>query len=381
MDALLTFARVEFGVSAGLHFLFVATTLGLAPMLALLSTAHAATGRSHLARATDHVARLYVVGYGLGIVSGIVVEVQLGLNWSGGPSGAYDAIGTALAIETVLAFFVETSLLGLWLASAGRWPAGVRALLLWGVAVAAYASAAIVLAANGSLHRPEGVAADGALVDPVAMLLNPSGVAATWHVAGASAVVGGFWIAAAAAHLMLRRADFEVARTLVRAGVWQVALGAPVAIVAGFAQFAVARVGATEAEEGAWGLLLALMMLVGVLVLGATWLVMVPMLVRTAIARARWLQRCMVALVWVPLATTLMGWVYREEARQPWFVVGVVRTADAASLAPAWALVPGGLVLMAISIAATVLAWVAMHRILAVDRVTPLAVDALAAPS
>lgn len=381
MDALLAFARLEFAVSASLHFLFVATTLGLVLPLALLATMHAVTGREHLARATDHLGRLYLIGYGLGIVSGIAVEVQLGLNWSGGDASAYDAFGVPIAMETAIAFFLESTLLGLWITSAGRAPHWLRACMLWAVAATAVASAGFIIAANGFMHSPVGLGDDGALADLVALWQNPSAVTAFWHVAGAASIVGGFWVAAAGAHLALRRADFEVARALLRMGIWQAALGAPVLVVAGFWQFSVARPGGQTDPDGAIGLLLALMMLIGVCIWLATWIVMLPLLIRTVIVRARPVLWAMVGLVWLPLATTIMGWVYREEARQPWFIVGVVRTEDAASLASPWVTVPIGIGLMAISATAAVVAWTLMHRVMRTDRARELSLMAAPVPA
>lgn len=378
---LLAFARLEFAVSAGLHFLFVATTLGLVLPMALLATAHAVTRGEHLARATDHLGRLYLINYGLGIISGIAVEVQLGLSWAGGDARAYDAFGVPIAMETAIAFFLESTLLGLWITSAGRAPHWLRAAMLWGVAATAVASAGFIIASNGFMHSPVGIGDDGALADLMALWHNPSAVTAFWHVAGASAIVGGFWVAAAGAHLALRTRDYEVARSLLRIGIWQAALGSPVLVVAGFWQLSVARPDLGIDPDGTTGLLLAIMMLIGVCITVATWLVMLPLLIRTVIVRARPVLWTMVGLVWLPLATTLMGWVYREEARQPWFIVGIVRTEDAASLASPWVTMTVGIALMAISAAAAVTAWTLMHRVMRTDRARSLTLMAEPVPA
>lgn len=337
MDSALTVARLEFAVTASLHFFFVATTLGLAPYVAWVSTRLAVTGASRHRRTLDYVVRLYLVNYGIGIVSGIVMELQLGLNWSGDGSRIYDPVATLLAVETLVAFFVESTLLALWIVSAGRFPEWVRAALLWGVAGTAWASAYVVLSANGFLHRPVGVelAGDGSahVTDVVALLTNPSAVGAFAHVVGAAAIVSGFWLAAGGARLLALGRDVEVALPLLRGGVLLVGVGAPWTVASGLGQFSVARADLTT-SAGAFGLLLAVMMLAGLLITVVTWVLLVPAVLSRRLERWTPVLRVMTWAPWLPLAITVTGWVYREEARQPWFVVGHVTVAEAASFTP-----------------------------------------------
>ena len=199
----LDLARTQFALTAGLHFLLVATTLGVAPLLAVLQTAAALRRdplrRAGLERARDALLRLYLINYGAGIVTGLILELQMGLNWSHVPAELYDPIATTLASETLLAFLLESTLLGLFLASEGRFPAGVRAALLWGVAATAWVSASLIVSANAYLHRPgavlhgrDGAVHDGVMfVDPATLLANPSAIAAVLHIAAAAAAVAG----------------------------------------------------------------------------------------------------------------------------------------------------------------------------------------------
>lgn len=381
MDVL-SAARLEFALTAALHYSFVATTLGLAPLVAALSFAGLKPGpKSDVRRrAANQLARLYLFNYAIGIVTGLVMELQMGLNWTGAGS-AYDPIGSFLAMETLTAFFVESTLVGLWLASAGVWSERVRAWLITGVAGTAWLSAVWIVAANAYLHRPVGTDAEGAFTDPWALLTNPSATTALLHIAGAAAITGGFWAAATGAALVLRHGprgaaispeamlhdqEHAAGRSLLALAVPLVAVAAPVTLAFGVAQFGVARAaGAPIVSTGWHGTMLALMMFGGFLILVVTWLVTLPLLLFRWLHRARWLLRLMVALAWVPLMLNLAGWVYREENRQPWFIVDQVLVRDALSAGSATGVMVTGAVFVLIGLAAAILTWWLMYASLA----------------
>lgn len=337
---LLHLARLEFAVTASVHFLFVATALGLAPVVACYATRHAVTGDPRHGRLTDYVMRLYLVNYGIGIVSGLLMELQMGMNWAGDGTALYDPVASTLAVETVFAFFLESTFIGLFLASAGRFPQWLRALLVWGAALTAWASAVIVVSANAFLHRPVGITTgpDGTVevTNLLALLGNPSAVSAWLHILGAAGITAGFWLAAGGARLALLRLDRPVATSLLRTGTLLVSLAAPFTVISGFTQFAFARdlsaQPAAAGAAGAFGLLLALMMLAGLLITLLTWAVLLPLALTGALIRARALLHLIAGAAWIPLVIAVFGWIYREEARQPWFVVGHVTVAQAASL-------------------------------------------------
>src|SRR5690606_21293787 len=103
----LDLARLQFALTAGLHFLFVVLTLGLAPLVAILNTRWVRTGNPVHERMTRFWGQIYVINYALGIVTGLVMEFQIGLNWSGLIHYAGDVFGAPLAMETLVAFFLE----------------------------------------------------------------------------------------------------------------------------------------------------------------------------------------------------------------------------------------------------------------------------------
>src|SRR3990170_334387 len=150
MDPLLL-ARLQFATTTSIHFLFVLVTLGLVTLLVYLQTAWFVTRKPVYERLTRFWGTFYLVNYALGITTGIVMEFQFGLNWSGLSRYVGNVFGAPLAIETLVAFFLESTLLGMWIFGWHRLRRGAHLALLYGVAITAYASAFWILVANSWL--------------------------------------------------------------------------------------------------------------------------------------------------------------------------------------------------------------------------------------
>lgn len=369
----LDLARLQFALTAGLHFVLVATTLGVAPVLAGLHTAYATRRdplhRAGLGVARDRLLRLYLVNYGVGIVTGLVLELQMGLNWSHVPAELYDPIATTLAGETLLAFLLESTLLGMFLASSGQFPEWLRAALLWGVAATAWLSASLIVSANAYMHRPGAVShgRDGAMfVDPVSLLANPSAVAAVLHIAAAAAAVAGAWVVAVAVAVARGGGPQHAvgARALSRTGSLLLALGSTATVVTGLAQFAVAREATYDPPPTYAQVSLALMMLTGLLLTVLAWVLVVPLWLWKG-RRSRWHVVATVpatALPFVPIVVTFLGWLYRETARQPWLIVGEVTTAEALSVHSVSVLATTTVVFVGLDLLAVLAAWTLIVR-------------------
>lgn len=362
-------SRLLFAATAGVHYLFVATTLGLAPIIAVLSTRVAVRRHQPSEQLLDVLGRVYLANYGIGIVTGLVMELQMAMLWTGPGATEYDPIAAMLALETVLAFFLESVLLGLWIAGAGVVPAWVRAVLFWGVAATAYASATFIVGANSQLHAPLDLSGPFGWPEVTAMIGRAAAVTPLLHVTTSSLVIGGFWLAAIAARWLRAGGDRRVARSALRGGFALVAVAAPVAVASGLAQFPVVRPGLPDDSAGAFGVALAVMMLVGLLITVITWvllpLVLTDRLLTGHVLERRWSWPILSAGVGIPLATTFLGWLYREEARQPWFIVGRVTVAEAARPLPSWQLVVLSVFFVGLVVLAAGCGWVVMGRVAA----------------
>src|SRR5262245_50394656 len=124
-------ARLQFALTAGAHFLFVALTLGLATVVACVETRVTFSGTL----VNEGIVRIwgewYVIKYAVGIVTGLVMEFQFGLSWSGLTHFAGNVFGSSLAMETLVAFFIESTFLGLWIFGWGRLNRWAHLALIW----------------------------------------------------------------------------------------------------------------------------------------------------------------------------------------------------------------------------------------------------------
>lgn len=205
-------ARLQFAGTIGIHWLFVLLTLGLVPVVAVLHTAAVRSGdparRSALERATRFWGQLYVINYALGIVTGLVMEFQFGLAWSGLSKFAGNVIGAPVALETLVAFFAESTFLGMWIFGWGRLAPRLHAALIWLVVLTAYASAYFIMVANGFMQHPVGhEVRDGVayLTDLGAMLTNPNALLALGHITAAALLTGGLFVAGVSAYHVARQ--------------------------------------------------------------------------------------------------------------------------------------------------------------------------------
>lgn len=155
MDAL-TLARWQFGVTTVYHFFFVPLTLGLAWVVAILHTAWYVTGEEAWKRLTKFWGKLFLINFAMGVVTGIVQEFQFGMNWSEYSRFVGDVFGAPLAIEALLAFFLESTFLGLWIFGWDKLPKKAHLLSIWLVAIGSNLSALWILIANSFMQQPMG---------------------------------------------------------------------------------------------------------------------------------------------------------------------------------------------------------------------------------
>ncbi len=367
MDAL-DVARLQFALTTSGHFLFVILTLGLAPLVAFMQTRWVITGNPVHKRMTRFWGQLYLINYALGIVTGIIMEFQFGLNWSGLSRFAGDVFGTPLVVETLAAFFFEAIFLGVWIFGWDHLPKGVHLASIWLVTIAAYASAYWIIVANGFLQHPVGYerTADGSLrlTDLGALLTNPSALYPLNHIFTASAAVGGFFIAAVSAwHFLRRTPDVEFFRRSLRLGVVVGYLGVWISIFTGFAQLGPivatqpAKKAALDGDAAELAQLQAelatrfgpgshtppdwiavpfqLMFNIGTIwtLIG---LVALILLIRNWIERVRPMLYLLVYGLPVLFVAAISGWLVREVGRQPWVVYEQLRTSEAVSSLNVW---------------------------------------------
>ncbi|MFG1956296.1 cytochrome ubiquinol oxidase subunit I [Nonomuraea sp. NPDC049028] len=232
MDAL-DLARWQFGVTTVYHFLFVPLTIGLGVFVAGLQTAWHRTGKEQYLRLTKFFGKLFLINFAMGVVTGIVQEFQFGMNWSEYSTFVGDVFGAPLAMEALLAFFMESTFLGLWIFGWERLPKKVHLACIWAAAIGSNLSAYFILAANAWMKHPVGYeVVDGRarMTDLWAVLTNPTAIAQVPHVVGAAFIVAGGFVLAVCGYWLLRT-KAPMWRSAARAALVMTALAG--AVVAG----------------------------------------------------------------------------------------------------------------------------------------------------
>lgn len=237
MDVL-DLARWQFAITTVYHFFFVPVTIGLSAIVAWYHSRWIRTRNEDHLRMAKFLGKLFTINFALGLVTGIVQEFQFGMNWSTYSRFVGDIFGAPLALEALLAFFLESTFLGLWIFGWGRIPERLHAATMWIVHIGTILSAYFILAANSFMQHPVGYRINPAtgraeMADFWAVLTNPVQLVAFPHVITACYLVGGALVMAVGLHKLRQgkakggpSADRRMYRHAAR-------LGAVVVLVAG----------------------------------------------------------------------------------------------------------------------------------------------------
>ncbi|MBN1219716.1 MAG: cytochrome ubiquinol oxidase subunit I, partial [Anaerolineae bacterium] len=207
MDAL-TLARWQFGITTVYHFFFVPLTLGLSILVALMQTMYYRTGDDTYKRMTKFWGKLFVINFAMGVVTGIVQEFQFGMNWSEYSRFVGDIFGAPLAIEALMAFFIESTFLGLWIFGWNRLSKGIHLACIWLVAVGSNLSALWILIANSFMQQPVGYTLTNGraeMVDFLALIFNPHVFVQFPHVFFSGMTTAAFFVLAVSAYRLLKK--------------------------------------------------------------------------------------------------------------------------------------------------------------------------------
>jgi cytochrome d ubiquinol oxidase subunit I len=237
--SVLELSRWQFAITTVYHFLFVPITIGMAFLVAGFEAAWLHTGHERWLKLTKFYGTLLLINFAMGVVTGIVQEFQFGMNWSEYSRYVGNIFGAPLAIEALLAFFLESTFLGLWIFGWHRLPARLHNACMWIVAVGTTLSAYFILVANSWMQHPVGYAYNpGKHIDELtsflAVLVNPAQLAGFPHVSAGCFLTAGALVAGVAMwHLIRRpRGDGETGAETAAAFRSAVKVGAITALVA-----------------------------------------------------------------------------------------------------------------------------------------------------
>ena len=205
--------RWQFGVTIVYHFLFVPLTIGLGVLVAWMQTLSYRRKDADWDRLARFFGRLFLINFAMGVVTGIVQEFQFGMNWSNYSIFVGNIFGAPLAMEGLLAFFLESTFLGLWIFGRGRLSERVHLACIWLVAFGSTISALFILAANAWMQHPVGYR----IVDHKALLTDIWAVFANstlWeelaHTVLAAFVTAAMVVLGVSAWQILKRRDTRV---------------------------------------------------------------------------------------------------------------------------------------------------------------------------
>lgn len=149
-------SRLQFAMTAMYHFLFVPLTLGLSVIVAIMETVYVMTGRPIWRQMTKFWGLLFGINFALGVATGITMEFQFGMNWSYFSHYVGDIFGAPLALEGLMAFFLEATFVGLFFFGWDKLSKTAHLVVAWLVAIGSNFSALWILIANGWMQNPVG---------------------------------------------------------------------------------------------------------------------------------------------------------------------------------------------------------------------------------
>jgi cytochrome d ubiquinol oxidase subunit I len=210
MDAV-DVARWQFAITTVYHFLFVPITIGMSLVVAVFHTMWLRSRNPDYLRLTKFFGKLFLINFALGLVTGIVQEFQFGMNWSDYSRFVGDIFGAPLAFEALLAFFLESTFLGIWIFGWGRLPEKLHVGAIWLVHIGTVLSAYFILAANSFMQNPVGYKFNPAtgraeMADFWAVLTNKVQLVTFPHVVASAYMVGGAVVMGVALWLMRKHA-------------------------------------------------------------------------------------------------------------------------------------------------------------------------------
>ena len=208
-------SQLQFAVTSIYHFFFVPLTLGLSVLVAIMETLYVRSGEEIYKRMAKFWGTLFLINFAMGVVTGIVMEFQFGMNWSTYSRFIGDVFGAPLAIEALLAFFLESVFLGVWIFGWDKLSKGAHLVTIWLVAAGGTLSALWILAANSFMQHPVGYAIENGravMTSFSALLTNPYLWTQFPHTVFSGFVTGAFFVMGISAYHLIRRRNTDFFR-------------------------------------------------------------------------------------------------------------------------------------------------------------------------
>ncbi len=214
--SLIDWSRAQFALTAMYHWIFVPLTLGLAVIMGLMETAYYRTGNEFWKRSAKFWMRLFGINFAVGVATGLILEFQFGTNWSNYSWFVGDIFGAPLAIEGILAFFMEATFIAVMFFGWGKVSKGFHLASTWLTGLGATISAWWILVANAWMQNPVGMAfnpdtARNEMVDFFAVAFSPMAVSKFCHTVLSGWILGALFVVGVSCWYLYKNREKEMA--------------------------------------------------------------------------------------------------------------------------------------------------------------------------
>ena len=237
--SVLNLSQLQFAVTTVYHFFFVPLTLGLSVLVAIMETLYVRSGQQVYKRMVKFWGTLFLINFAMGVVTGIVQEFQFGMNWSEYSRFVGDIFGAPLAIEALLAFFLESTFLGLWIFGWEKLSKGAHLASIWLVALGSNVSALWILIANSFMQHPVGYTIEGGravMTDFGALVANPYVWTQFPHTVLSGFTTGAFFVLGISVYHLLRKKEVDLFKRSFNLASWFGLLAIFLVILVGHSQ-------------------------------------------------------------------------------------------------------------------------------------------------
>lgn len=231
--------RWQFGMTTVYHFFFVPLTIGLVFLISVMETLYIVKKDSMYRRMAQFWAKLFLINFAIGVVTGIMQEFQFGMNWATYSRFVGDVFGPPLAIEALAAFFLESAFIGAWLFGWDKLSPKVHLLTIWMVTLGTSLSAFWILTANSFMQEPVGYVLSHGRAEMRSfgsLLINPQLRIEFPHVWLGAIATGAFFVAGVSAYYLLRKREVTMFAQSFRIGIFTALISSVLVVVVGHAQ-------------------------------------------------------------------------------------------------------------------------------------------------
>lgn len=217
MEHFVDWSRAQFALTALYHFIFVPLTLGLSFIVAFMETIYYKTGNEEWKKITVFWMKLFAINFAIGLATGIIMEFEFGTNWSNYSWFVGDIFGAPLAIEGIMAFFMESTFFAVMFFGWGKVSKKFHLISTWLVAIGSNLSALWILVANGWMQYPTGMVfnpdtARNEMANFWDVVLSPVAVSKFLHTIGGGYIVASLFVVGISAYYLLKKREITFAK-------------------------------------------------------------------------------------------------------------------------------------------------------------------------